>query len=422
MVDVAPFRAVRYRDLRRLAAVTAPPYDAIDSVLSERLRARSPYNVVRLELDAKRPVEPSDPGRYTAAARTYAQWRAEGILALEAEPALYVYEQTYERGPVGRRQRGLIVALRLEPWEVRAVLPHERVFPGPVEDRLRLLEALPVNTSPVYVLAEREPEQVSRLLAAVTPTSPLAAFTDAEEGVRHRLWRVTDKDAHASVRAAYAGQSLLMADGHHRYTTALKYRAHHPPTEMGEGVERVLAFVVGGEGPLVRASHRLVRRLPDDFEARLRAIGFQPVPVAGVDALLAALHDPLTLPGTTRVAFGLLTRHWSGLVVAEDSQRVAELCSTLPQLLRGVQVALLQRVLNLALDIDDHSDQVAFSSDPAQAAEEVAAGTAAGLFLVRPLPISQVWAVAKAGLLLPPKSTSFFPKPRTGLVLRPLVE
>ncbi|MFN2557071.1 MAG: DUF1015 family protein [Nitriliruptorales bacterium] len=427
MVDVAPFRALRYRDLGNLAEVTAPPYDAIDASFSERLHARSPYNIVRLELDAKGPLEASNSRRYETAAATYARWRRKGILALDEEPALYVYEQAYEHGGASERQRGLLVALRLQPWEAQVVLPHERVFPGPVEDRLRLLEALPVNTSPIYLLAEHEPEQVTSLLEAVTTTPPLAVFDDPDEGVGHKLWRVTDRDAHARVRVAYAGQRLLMADGHHRYTTALEYRSGQPPDKTAERGDRILAFVVGGEGPVVRPSHRLVGSLPADFEERLHTLGFVGVRVVprlapAVGAVIAALEDAPPPPGESRPAFGLLTRDWIGLVVIQHPERVAEVCATLPQALRGVDVALLQRVLNAALDIDDRSDQLGFTFDADQAAKEVAAGRAAGLFLVRPVPIAQVWTVAKAGLLLPPKSTSFFPKPRTGLVLRPLGE
>lgn len=436
MVDVAAFSALRYRDLAGLDALTAPPYDAIDAVLSRRLHARSPYNVVRLELDANGPLKRDRTGRYAAAARTYARWRTQGILALDADPALYVYEQTYDHGAVHGRQRGLLVALRLEPWDAGAVLPHEHVFPGPVQDRLQLLEALPVNTSPVYLLAEREPEHVATLLGEVTQTPPLAEFVAAEERVHHRLWRVTDRDAHASVQEGFARQRLLMADGHHRYTTALEYRARHPPEQEGEGADRILAFVVSGEGPLVRASHRLLRSLPDDFEARLQASGFDRVPVTAtgatpVGAVIAALDDPPPPGNQDQVgdrfkasgpAFGLFTREGGAEVVIQDAERVAELFDAVPPALRNVDVALLQRVLDVSLGIEEGSDQVAFTSDPAAAAEEVTARLAVGLFLVRPVPVPQVWAVAKAGLLLPPKSTSFFPKPRTGLVLRPLSE
>ncbi len=382
MVDVAPFSALRYRDLSRLDELSAPPYDAINVVLSRRLRARSPYNVVRLELDANRPLEREGSGRYTAAGQTYARWRAEGILELDGTSALYVYEQTYDHGEVGGRQRGLLVSLRLEPWEAGAVLPHERIFPGPVQDRLRLLEALPVNTSPVYLLAEREPDPVAKLLAETTQTSPLAAFTDAEEGVHHRVWRVTDRDAHACVRVGYARQRLLMADGHHRYTTALEYRARHAPAREGEGSDRILAFVVSGDGPLVRPSHRVVRRLPSSFEARLRASGFDRVPVrtsaaAPVAEVMGALTEPPS-PGSPHRAdvrssgrfsasspvFGLLTRDGGAVVIVEDEERVAELLATVPRPLHDVDVALLQRVLDVTLGIDERSDQVAFTSDP----------------------------------------------------------
>ncbi|HEX2029631.1 MAG TPA: DUF1015 domain-containing protein [Nitriliruptorales bacterium] len=418
MVHFGPFRGVRYADAAGLAALTAPPYDAIDPALSRRLHARSPHNVVRLERAEPRPGDPRGDDRYARAAVTYAAWTAEGVLRRDPEPALYLYEQRYRHAGRSGTQRGVLAALRLVPWTAGEVLPHERVFRGPVEDRLRLLTALPVNTSPVYVLARGEPAAVVDLFREVSRGPPAAAFTDAEDQVEHRLWVVAASAAVGAVTATFEGVQVVMADGHHRYSTALEHHAARPSA----GSDRILAYVVGVggadgslRGPVVRPMHRLVRRLPGDADERLRAVGVDVQPVqGGVAAIVEALR------GVPSTIFGCVSRRGAAMLAVDPLVAAELVADSVHPEVADLDVAVVQAVLSGVLGVADDPGALVYTPDVAQAAEEVGAGRADALFVLRPPSLERVLSSAAAGALMPPKSTSFFPKPRTGLVLRPL--
>lgn len=386
MVDLAAFPGLRYVD-DDLRDVTAPPYDAIDSELQTALHDRHPHNVVRLEL-------PLAEDRYARAAACYRRWLDEGVLARDAAPTVTVYRQTF----AGGEQRGVIAAVRLEPWDAGVILPHERVFPGPVRDRLRLLGALPANTSPVYLLADAEPDVVRGALDDVVSTPPDRTFRDVEDGVDHAVWHVDAPDLVAALTVGYGDVAVLVADGHHRYTTALEFLVRHP--RLG-GAERLLAFVVGAGdgGPVIRPVHRLVRDLPRDALTLVRDAGFE------VDA-----HDaPIRLvtgDGET------------GLRPTDDAARLVP--DDVPDVVRTLDTAVLQALLLGPLRVADDPERLVYTPDEDAALAEVAGGRADGVFLVRPVELAQVRRVAQAGALMPPKTTSFFPKPRTGIVLRPL--
>ena len=423
MVALAPFRGVRFDPARvaDLAAVTAPPYDTIDEATQGRLHEASPYNVVRLELPLGDRSDDSAHSRYMAAARTYARWRADGVLARDAQPSLYVYEQTFQN-PEPRRQIGLVGALGLVPFDAGEVLPHEHVYPDPVTDRLRLLRAVPVNLSPVFgMYAERDPD-VDAVLADARSRPPAAAFADAD-GIGHRLWPVSDPAELRRVTAALAPRRLLLADGHHRYTAALRHRLEVgalPGTADGEpGAGAVLAHLVAQQdGPILRAMHRQVRRLPADWRHRLTAHGAHLRPVAapgdpsGVPAALAALDDG---PAD---GFVVLTR--AGVWAVHPGRLAEVVPDDTPRVLHELTVTLLQAVLTRVLDVPERIEDLYYTPAADQAAAAVASGSHDAVFLVRPVPIDAVWRAAEDGIRMPPKSTSFHPKPRTGLVLRPL--
>ena len=404
MVDLEAFRGLRYTDVDHLREVTAPPYDAIDPALADELRRRHPHNVVRLE----RAEATRDGDAYQQAARTYREWIEQGILRREEQPCLYVYEQAYVDDGSPRRQRGVFAALRLVPWDEGAVLPHEEIHRPAVEDRLRLLQALPANTSPVFALAEAEPAMVTQAVDEVVRDPALAAFR--VDGVDHRFWPIARRDLQEAVVGGYRGVSLLMADGHHRYTTALEHREHGPPRP---GRDRILAYVVGGDGPVIRPSHRVIATLDVDPESRLRAAGLalHPVEDAGgslrdtVAEALAALerHDgPAFILVTDRV-----------ILVSQGDPTVE-----LPRHVADLDVALAHTAASGPLGVSP--GQAEITSDAREAVGAVIDGRARAALLVRAVPIARVRDTASRGSRMPPKSTAFHPKPRTGLVLRPL--
>ncbi len=419
MVQVAPFRGLRYGETvgdGDLAALTAPPYDAIDPATQRRLHAASPYNVVRLE----RPLGGGDDGassRYAAAGDTYRRWRRDGILHRDPVPALYAYEQTTGGGHP-HAQIGLLAALTLVPFDDGVVLPHEHVYPEPVADRLHLLRTLRANLSPVFGIYADRVDAVEQVLAGARARPPLAAFRD-EEGITHRLWRHDDAGDAAAVTEALADVRVLLADGHHRYTSALRHQ--HATDGQEPGADAILTYLVGrDDGPRLRAMHRQVRRLPDDWQQRLSGHGavLRRVPApgdpAGVPAALASLEEP------GEDGFAVLTR--SGVWHVRPGRLAQLVPATTPRMLRGLTVTLLQTLLRDLLDVPDRIEDLYYTPDAEAAAADVAAGSHDAVFLVRPVPLEAVWRAAEDGVRMPPKSTSFHPKPRTGLVLRPLAD
>lgn len=405
-----PFRTMRF-DVGAidLAAVTAPPYDAIDADEQRRLYDLDPHNIVRLELGMRQPDHPAD-NRYTRAADQVRTWLDEGILVVEDSAALWLYEEVFDHAGERRHQRGLIGALDVTPWEARQVLPHERVFREHVEDRKALLREVPVNLSPVFLLAPEDTWLTP--VIDVLDDEPTSSFTD-REGIDHRLWRISDRGTHREVTAALERHSLLMADGHHRYTTALE---HH--TEVGgRGSDATLAYIVpDAHGPVVRPMHRLIRRVPDQLVGRLRTAGFSFHPF---DGDVAALLDVVST--FEERCFGLVWGAGTNLVRVRDPDAADRVFPKgAPGLVRRLDVALLQATITGPLGVRDRIEDLLYTPDAEAAAAAVAAGLADALLLAKAPSVADVRRTAAAGHLLPPKSTSFHPKPRTGLVMRPL--
>lgn len=414
-MQVDAFRGIRYSRevVGDLAEVTAPPYDAIDDRLQRELHDRSPYNVVRLELGLDLADDDETTNRYQRAAAQYERWRRSGVLVPDhPSPRLHVYEQTFTDDEGRERtQVGLLAALGLAPWDAGTVLPHERIFRAPVEDRKHLLRALPVNVSPVFVLYRGRSPAVEEAITAARDTAPLDDFR-CEDGVRHRHWPLGDRATVDAIRADLRDRVALMADGHHRYTTALEHRSE-PDAPPGAG--SVLAYVVcEDDGPTVRPTHRLVRRVPSGWRESLAALGL----TAG--RVWEGPRPQLALRELERrdVAFGLVTRHRTETVVGPPLGEL--LPAKTPDVLAAIDVAAVQYLLVDHLGIPDRREELRYVADLDDAVAALGRGEAEALFLVRPVTLRQVREAATAGVRLPPKSTSFHPKPRTGLVLRPL--
>jgi uncharacterized protein (DUF1015 family) len=407
---LAPFRALRYDPSRvRLSAVVAPPYDVIDAAQHAALEDRDPANVVRLTL----PRDDAGPdSRYAAAGRQLATWRADGILRADAEPALYIYEEQAD----GHVQRGLVGAIGLTPAEDGIVLPHENTMAGPVADRLALMAAVEADLEPIFLVYDGG-GAASRLVADAETTEPLVDMT-TEDGIRHRLWAVTDPATLAAVSADLRGRRAVIADGHHRYATFLRYQADRHAAGDGPGPwDLGLAFLVDGSafGPQVHAIHRVVPGLPAAEAAERARTGFRVQPVGpgeeGLDALAKA--------GVDGTAF-LVADAESGWLLTEPDPAAA--AAALPAersaAWRALDVTVAHGYLIRVLwGLEDREDVVDFRHD-APAALAAAAETAGCALLLNPTPVTDVAAVAAAGDRMPRKSTLFVPKPATGLLIR----
>jgi uncharacterized protein (DUF1015 family) len=414
MVAAAPFRGLRFDPavVGDPALVTAPPYDIIGPEAREAYEAMSPYNVVRLIL----PRGGEDGrDRYRPAGELLARWRAEGALRLDTTPSLYVYEETYTLRGERRAQRGVLASVTLDETATW-VLPHERTMAAPVADRLRLLEATGVNLSPVFGVYAGQ-GLAAAALGGVTGTPPALDFVD-DTGVGHRLWQVSDPETVTAWCRLLADRRVLIADGHHRYRTSLAYRDAMRAARPGVAGpwDELLMLLVDADlhGPAVLAIHRLLAGL--DGEAVLAGLeaDFHARPASSPDDAEAQLG---ALPAD-QVGFGLYAGGRSWLLLARDP---AALAAEAGRARRMLDVEVLHGpVLSKRLAVSDFEHRVAYESDLAQAVGQVDDGAFASLVILRPARFAEVAAVAAGGEVLPQKTTYFYPKPRDGLVLRPL--
>ena len=435
MPDIRPFRALRFdpSSVGDLGLVVAPPYDVIDPEERRRLVARHPANVVRLDLPADEVGDAPD-DRYRRAARTLAAWRSDGTLRKDPHPSLYVYQQTY-RVPgtdVERTQRGFFGRLRLESYGPDGgVLPHERTLSAPKEDRYKLLRATGVNTSPVVGLYDDPARAVPGLLAEVTARAAGVDLTD-DDGVRHRLWAITadgtgpDGEIATGLMAAPGRGPITIADGHHRYETALRYRDER---RMSRSCEEdpafdylLMLFIEASEPLTVLPTHRLVRGAGQAASGLLDRVGevFDVEPIPSADELVAESRA-VALASGGKGHFGLWTRDGGARLTA----RRAALRAELPpggEALRHLDVTILGAALERLLGLDAEavaSGAVGYTKSADEAVEAVESGNADAAFLLEPTPVASIEAVARDGDVMPQKSTYFYPKALTGLVINP---
>lgn len=434
MPDIRPFRALRYdaEVAGDPTALVAPPYDVIGPDLHRELLARHPRNSVRLDLPQAEPREDPDE-RYRRVARTLAAWRQDGTLRKDPKPSVYVYEQAY-RVPgttEDRTQRGFLARLRLEPFGPDSgVLPHERTLAGPREDRYRLLRAAGINTSPVVGLYEDPGRTGAPMLAAIAAGVPILDVTD-DDGVRHRVWAVPDEGegSMAAALCATAGAGpVFIADGHHRYETAIRYRderrANHT-AEEDPSYDFILMLFLDAADPLtVMPTHRVVRGLGEPGLARLHE-GLSrlfTVTQTTADALVERFEAAGGLAGGEG-RFGLLTRDGAWLLDARQEAFAA--LGSGGAAVRKLDVSLLAAAMDALLGIDAAAvadgKRIAYAKSAAEAAAFIADGTdgADAAFLLEPTPVASIVAVARDGDVMPQKSTYFYPKALTGLVLNP---
>lgn len=361
MAVVQPFRAVRYDEAAAgpLASLVAPPYDVISAEERERLRALSPHNVVRLTL----------PDSEEQAARDLASWSESGVLASDQVPAVWALAQDFV-GPdgVARRREGIVASLRAEPYERGVVLPHERTHEGPKEERLRLLRATRTQLEPIFLLYD-----------GPAPLSPPEREPDLEaEGTR--LWQVAG--AADDVTAAFAETQLVIADGHHRYETALAFHAEEGTPESA--FLMVVLVSTSDPGLTIFPTHRVFTSPRSLRGERLAAPSLE----AGLAGLEAAAPEA---PAVVEV-----TRDGVVLVTGRPGQLDVELVDTL-----------------------GHED-ITYTPSEDEALRSVAEGEAEVAYLLRATRIEDVFAVARRGEVLPQKTTYFFPKLLSGLLLHPV--
>ncbi|NSC20905.1 DUF1015 domain-containing protein [Streptomyces albus subsp. chlorinus] len=423
---LAPFRGLRYapEKVGSLAAVTSPPYDVVVTPDGLRhLETADPYNIVRLILP-----QAEDPHtRHHQAARTLRRWLADGVLAPDPEPALYVYEQ--RKGEL--LQRGLIGALRLTPPADGVVLPHEDVIDEVVADRAALMREMAANPEPLLLAYHGDGTRTgaTAVVERAVRRTPLMATT-TEDGFAHRLWAVTDPAELAEVDAGLSGHRALIADGHHRWATYLRLRAEHTGDGAGQPSSwdyGLVLLVDTTRHPLqVRAIHRVLPRLPLEKALGLLESAGAAYGERGafrVRRLEAPLEEALArLEATPGNAF-LLTAG-DGVFRLLDRPSPALLDRTVPTdrpaAWRELDATVLHAtLLDAVWQVPDRPADIGYLHHT-EAAVAQAAATGGTAVLMRPVPEETVRTLAEQGVTMPRKSTSFGPKPATGLVLRTL--
>jgi uncharacterized protein (DUF1015 family) len=406
-LSLAPFRGLRPTvDSARLGRLLSPPYDVVDAAERDALLAADPDNAIAVILP-----DPADGvERYAVAAERLRRWRSDGLLAVDAEPALYVYEM---RTPTGELTRGLLGAVELRDPVDGVILPHESTMAGPVSDRLALMTATEANLEPIYLVYDGG-GAASEAVRTVDQ-APVLAETTTPDGIRHRLWAITEPGVHRAVAADLATRRALIADGHHRYATYRELQARLRRTRGAGPWDRGLTLLVDSSsyGPQVHAIHRVLVGVPyAQAASQIRRVA-EVTPQPTVDDAMAAAEQ------TSGFAIVLTDGTTATLVTSPDPALVLAASNPdEPTELAGLDVSVLHRVLVPRVwGLADSVDTVGYAHSVAEAIESARASDGTAV-LMRPTPVDAVAAVAAAGARMPRKSTLFTPKPASGLVLR----
>jgi uncharacterized protein (DUF1015 family) len=383
---VSPFVGLLFDQQRvgPLELVTAPPYDVVGPDQGRRLHATSPHNVVRLILGRDEPGDDDVKNKYTRAASTLRGWQDEGVLARTPGPAWYPYRMRFQFQGRERTVRGLICQVALEAWG-GSIVPHEQTFPAPFEDRLALLRAVRANLSPVYALCRGPCQPLRDLLTDVERRPPTAEVID-EDGVDHLLWAIDGHDE--DIPAWLRDEELLIADGHHRYSVALAFRQEMRARSGPGPWDHMMMLLVDAtvEDPPVLPIHRVLLEGSPPLDGTA---------VRDLAEVLATLQDD-------QLTYGIAARDDSDII-----HRVGRLRGDPPTV-----HALHEQVLG--------DSRLRFAADAAVAEELVRTGDGVAAFFLPPTRVDRIRTVIERGERLPQKSTYFWPKPRTGLVMRPM--
>jgi uncharacterized protein (DUF1015 family) len=435
MAAIRPFRALRYNttDPLSVALVTAPPYDCINAEEQEELYRTHPHNIVRIILGKGTPVDTDKHNRYTRAASLMTKWRQTGILVRDQHPALYFYQQEFDIEGKTYLREGFLARVGLEEFAAGKIFPHEETMPGPKEDRLKLMRTTQANTEPIFGLFPDPQNEITALFhAAGKSCDPLAQTVDGN-GIVHRLFACTDMVVIKRVADAMAARPIFIADGHHRYETALAYKHEREAAGESVGPEHPVAGILmlcvsmHHPGLAVLPTHRILSGLPSLTAERLRkatAEHFDWQELVGAEATSPRVDGHLR--ESRGHAFGLWTRDTSKafILTLKDPRIMDQFAADHSKAWRKLDVAILERVL-LKNDLPHAVDpadkpKLSYAHLSQQAFDAVHEDGADAAIILRPLPVHSLQDVASQGERMPAKSTYFYPKAISGLVINPL--
>ncbi len=438
MADIRPFRGVRYNQTKvnDLAGVICPPYDIISPQLQSELYWRSEHNFIRLEHARELSQDTASENKYTRSAAVLAQWLAQGILIVDEEPAVYLHDHHFWYQGREFRRRGIIALVRLEEWESRVIRPHEGTLASPRSDRLALLRTLQSNTSSILALFE-DPEQRLAPVAAAAgeKDEPLIDFSTGG-GEKHVVWAISEAETVRQIQQNLARQPLYIADGHHRYESALAYRrerSRNPAGDSGDGGFNYVMMTlvdIADAGLVIMPPHRLVRGLPAD---KLNSI------VGGLTLHFHIQELPLDSPDVWQKVKVFLDKADEGKIVFLG-QGLGSVRLLQPRDFKSLQkfmpesrsehykkltVSILDHIILenlLGLRREEEAETLAYSYDQSDAVKMVRNGQYQMVFLIGPVKADVIKMIADDGDRMPGKSTYFYPKLPSGLVFHRLAD
>jgi uncharacterized protein (DUF1015 family) len=411
MAEVVPFKGVLYNVPRVSKAsgaeLLAPPYDIITPEYKEELYRKSPYNVVRVDFGKELDGDGDNNNKYTRARAYLEEWLQEGVLNRSDKPCFYSYEISYTIGIEEKRLRGFLGLVKLEELGKGNIHPHEYTHSKPKKDRLNLMRICGANVSPIFSLYRSVEARTAAVLADVNSGAPYIEAKDPD-GTAHRLWEVSDMKAVGEIQKELGDKAVFIADGHHRYETALEYqremRKKEGPSETPRPYDYVLMFLadMAGEGLTILPTHRLVKNMPNDA-LDLLSNDFE------IEEMGNGFDIPKAISGR-RDVYGLYTGGETWYRLSYEGEGI----HGVPQALRDLDVTVLHELIfKQLLDIDS----VSYEMDIGKCLQAVRDKAFDAAFFLRPTMVEDVEKVALASLRMPPKSTYFYPKLMTGMVL-----
>lgn len=444
MAQVIPFEGILYNSqkITSIAQVTAPPYDVISPAYQERLYERHPHNIVRLILTKDLPDDAGEADRHRRAGETYNQWRSDKVLVRDERPSFYLQQTTFAHEGEPLSRFGLLARVRLEAFEKGIVLPHEKTFSKVKSERLGLMRQCHANFSPIFALyadngAGPDGDIIEILKRAAQDVPPCMEMADDGDH-HHRVHRLVDAGIQEELTAAFANERLYIADGHHRYETALNYREWVAANDPAYGPEHpanfILMYLASMQDPglIILPAHRLLHQVsPEDVDgalARAEALfdmeSFA-APAGGAEALTDRFLQSLSDADNT---IGLVRRDRTELTLLRIKPGVMEARygGEMAAELQDLDVSVLTRLIFMdLLGFDqarlDNNKLIGYSSSARTAVAKVRGGEYDVAFVLKPTRMSQVRRVSEAGLVMPRKSTYFYPKVLSGLVQNSLV-
>lgn len=423
MAEISVFLGIRYNQeiVKDMAAVICPPYDVISPEQQKSYYEKSDYNVIRLEHSMALPDDNKSNNRHIRACTTFNQWLKDRVLLSDQVPSFYIHEHCFTYQNIRKRRLGLTACVRLEPWEKKTVFPHENTVPGIKSDRLELMRACPVNFSPLLGLYEDMGQKVTKLITVQAGRKPAIDFT--LDGETHKLWVANEPEFVQRVSHFLASKPIYIADGHHRYETALAYRDERRQQAKNVKGDEAFNFAMitlvsfSDSGLVVLPVHRLVRNLSPDTIPSLRS---------NIETYFETVSVPLgegALPEVAGASARVLGLEPDNLVALKVKQPPA-LREVMPEghseTYKRLDISIVQHLIINKLDLPDKANSIAYTSNAVEARRLLESGEYQLAFLLNPIPVATIKTIADSNDRMPGKSTYFYPKLPTGLVINQL--